>query len=132
MHPAICHGDVLTVRPVAPSHITPGSVAVYRRFDRLFVHRVLRIDADDSGAAVFALRGDAASGWDAPVTVSQILGTVVKVERRTSTIRRHARMCRQRLVHAGVAAGAICTRCVQKVVFARVTAAAFCALARTR
>ena len=90
MRPAICHGDMLTIRPVAPSDITQGSVAVYRRFDRLLAHRVVRIDADDSGAPVFVLRGDAASGCDAPVAASQILGEVVRVERRTSAIRRHA------------------------------------------
>ena len=93
MGPAICHGDVLTVGPVAPSNITPGSVAVYRRFDRLLAHRVVRIDADDSGALVFVLCGDAASGCDAPVAASQMLGEVVKVERRTSAIRRYAGMC---------------------------------------
>ena len=84
MQPAICHGDVLTVVPVAPSNILPGSVAVYRRFDRLIAHRVVRIDADDFGAAVFVLRGDAATGCDAPVAASQMLGEVVKVERPTS------------------------------------------------
>ena len=98
MRPAICHGDVLTVGPVVPSDITAGSVAVYRRFDRLFAHRVVRIDADDSGALVFVLRGDAANGCDAPVAASQILGEVVKVERRTSAIRRHAGMCLEWLV----------------------------------
>jgi hypothetical protein len=92
MWPAVCHGDMLTVGPVAPSSITPGSIAVYRRFDRLLAHRVVRIDADDSGALVFVLCGDAASGWDAPVAASQIVGEVVKVERRTSAIRRHAGM----------------------------------------
>jgi hypothetical protein len=98
MQPAICHGDVLTVVPVAPSNITLGSVALYRRLDRLVAHRVVRIDVDDSGAPVFVLRGDAVSGCDAPVAASQILGEVVKVERRTSAIRRHAGMLLQRLL----------------------------------
>ena len=93
MRPAICHGDVLTVEPVALSNITPGAVAVYRRLDRLLAHRVVRIDADDSGAPVFVLRGDAASGCDAPVGASQMLGEVVKVECRTPAIRRYAGMC---------------------------------------
>jgi hypothetical protein len=101
MRPAICHGDMLTVGPVAPSNLTPGSVAVYRRFDRLLAHRVMRIDADDTGALVFVLCGDAASDCDAPVAASQILGEVVKVERRTSAIRRHAGICLERLVRAG-------------------------------
>src|SRR5882672_2388266 len=95
MRPAICHGDVLTVGPVAPSNITPGAIAVYRRLDRLLAHRVVRIDVDDSGAPVFVLRGDDASGCDAPVAASQMLGEVVKVERRTSAIRRLVGMCLQ-------------------------------------
>ena len=103
MQPAICHGDVLTVVPVAPSNITLGSVALYRRFDRLVAHRVVRIEADDLGAPVFVLRGDAATGCDAPVAASQMLGEVVKVERRTSAIRRLAVMCLHRLVRAEVA-----------------------------
>ena len=98
MQPAICHGDVLTVGPVAVSNVRPDTIAVYRRLDRLFAHRVVRIDVDDSGAPVFVLRGDAASGCDAPVAASQILGEVVKVERRTSAIRRHAGMLLQRLL----------------------------------
>jgi hypothetical protein len=102
MRPAICHGDVLTVGPVAPMNITPGSVAVYRRSDRLLAHRVVRIDADDSGALVFVLCGDAASGCDAPVAATQMLGEVVKVERRTSAIRRYADLCLERLVRPGM------------------------------
>jgi len=98
MQPAICHEDMLTVAPVALSSIRPGAIAVYRRLDRLLAHRVVRIDVDDSGAPVFVLRGDAASGCDAPVAASQILGEVVKVERRTSAIRRHAGMLLQRLL----------------------------------
>jgi len=136
MRPAICHGDVLTVGPVEPSNITPGSVALYRRFDRLLAHRVVRIDADDSGAPVFVLRGDAASGCDAPVAASQMLGAVVKVERGTSAIRRHAGMCLHRLVGAGVvpastmkATSVILNSSVRKLVFASVTAAVLCALA---
>jgi hypothetical protein len=97
MRPAICHGDVLTVGPVVPSNIAPGSVAVYRQFDRLLAHRVVRIDADGSGAPVFVLRGDAASDCDAPVAASQMLGEVVKVERRIWAIHRLAEMCLERL-----------------------------------
>jgi len=136
MWPAICHGDVLTVGPVAPSTITPGSVAVYRRFDRLFAHRVVRIDADDSGAPVFVLRGDAASGCDAPVAASQILGEVVKVEHGTSAIRRRGGIWLHRLVRAGVvpastlkATSVVLNSRVRALVFASVTASALCVLA---
>jgi hypothetical protein len=136
MQPAIWHGDVLTIGPVAPSSITPGSVAVYRRFNRLLAHRVVRIEADDSGAPVFVLRGDSASDCDAPVAAWQMLGEVVKVERRTSAIRRHAGMCLQRLVRAGLvpagtmtATSAVLNGRLRKLVPASVTAAALLVLA---
>ena len=136
MRPAICHGDTLTVGPVAPSDIAPGSVAVYRRFDRMLAHRVVRIDVDESGAPVFVLRGDAASGCDAPVEASQMLGAVVKVERGTSAIRRHAGMWVQRLVRAGVvpartmnATSVILNSSIRRFVFASVTASARCVVA---
>ena len=102
----------------------------------MLAHRVVRIDADDSGAPIFVLRGDAASGCDAPVAAWQMLGEVVTVERRTSAIRRHAGMCLQRLVRAGVVAAATMKATnvalngsVRKLAFASVTAAVLCALA---
>jgi len=110
MRPAICHGDLLTVGPVATSNISPGSVAVYRRFDRLLAHRVVRIDADDSGAPVFVLRGDAAGDCDAPVAASQMLGEVVRVERGASAIRRHLAVGLVRKLDSAVQFTASCVK----------------------
>ncbi|MGH9372056.1 MAG: S24/S26 family peptidase [Vicinamibacterales bacterium] len=81
MHPAICDGDVITVEPIALSCLAPGSVVVYRRFNRLFAHRLVRIETGRSGAPVFVCRGDAASACDAPVAADQILGEVGRVQR---------------------------------------------------
>jgi signal peptidase I len=81
MRPAICDGDFITVDPVTPSSLAPGDVVVYRRLDRLFAHRVVRIETDRSGVPVFMCRGDAASAFDAPVAAHQILGEVGRVQR---------------------------------------------------
>jgi hypothetical protein len=75
MHPAICDGDRITIRPSA-STPAPGTVVAYRREGRLFVHRVVRVDAD---ARSYLLRGDSTCGIDAPVSAHQVLGVVVAV-----------------------------------------------------
>ena len=82
MSPAICDGDVISVEPVAASKLSPGSVAVYRRSDRLFAHRLVRVDADSRGCEQLLLRGDASATCDAPVAPSQVLGQVVSVTPR--------------------------------------------------
>jgi signal peptidase I len=85
MQPAICDGDFITVDPASPSCLVPGTVVVYRQRNRLFAHRLLRIESDRSGAPVFVCRGDAASSNDAPVAADQILGEVGRVQRVAGT-----------------------------------------------
>jgi hypothetical protein len=79
MRPAIFDGDVLTVEPAAPARLAPGKVILYRSVDRLFAHRVVSVDADDSGGYRVLLRGDAAPICDAPISPAQVLGEVVAV-----------------------------------------------------
>jgi SOS-response transcriptional repressor LexA len=81
MRPAICDGDLITVEPAAAAELTPGSVAIYRHLDRLFAHRVVRVEGERSAAPRFVLRGDATRACDAPVSAAQILGEVVSVRR---------------------------------------------------
>lgn len=82
MRPAICDGDLITVEPAAAASLTPGSVAIYRRLDRVFAHRVVRVEGERSAAPQFVLRGDATRACDAPVSAAQILGEVVAVQRQ--------------------------------------------------
>lgn len=83
MHPAVRHGDHLTVRPVAPASCTLGSIIVYRQDHRVFVHRLVRVETDWREASWLVLRGDALSTGDAPVALTQVLGEVVAVHRQT-------------------------------------------------
>lgn len=81
MHPAICDGDLITVEPIAATDLTPGVVAIYRRLDRLFAHRVVSVEVDHFATARFLFCGDAAATCDAPVTATEVLGEVVAVRR---------------------------------------------------
>jgi SOS-response transcriptional repressor LexA len=97
MHPAICDGDRITIRP-GVSAPGPGTVVAYRRDGRLFVHRVVQVDA---GARSFLLRGDSTCGLDAPVPAHQLLGVVVAVRPTAGSTVRRATVW----LHAAVARG---------------------------
>lgn len=100
MRPAICDGDFITVDPTVASTLGPGSVAVYRRLDRLFAHRIVRVVSNRAGAGVFVCRGDAAFDCDAPIPAEQILGVVVGVERTADwSLRRASTRLFQATVH---------------------------------
>ena len=80
MTPAIGDGDVITVKPLGQTGLTPGRVIVYRDRHRIVAHRLVGIAADHpSGHLV--VRGDAAGECDPPVAPSQVLGEVVAVSR---------------------------------------------------
>ncbi len=78
MHPAIRHGDVVTVAPVAGRAPRAGDVVA-------FIHpgtggvRVHRIVAVERGS--YVLKGDNALGADPAVGPDRILGLVVGLER---------------------------------------------------
>jgi hypothetical protein len=79
MQPAICDGDTVTVAPSAAAHPVPGTVVVYRHADRLFVHRVVRVQAGEAGEVL--TRGDALGGCDAPIAAAQIVGELITLQR---------------------------------------------------
>jgi hypothetical protein len=83
MHPAIRHGDVVTLAPVGPAPIAPGDVVAIRTGRRLLVHRVVDITLDPSGTATVVTRGDARDECDPPVSSTSVLGRVTRIERRT-------------------------------------------------
>jgi Peptidase S24-like len=102
MRPAICDGDFITVDPAVPSTPGRGSVVVYRRLDRLFAHRVMRVVSHRAGVSVFVCRGDAAFDCDDPVSAEQILGVVVDVQRPPDWRLRRASTMLRRLLQAMV------------------------------
>lgn len=78
MLPALRPGDVLEVERRAPAQVDAGTIILYQRGQRLFVHRVLRKEAE-SGALV--ARGDRLSRPDPAVRAEELLGEVTWVER---------------------------------------------------
>lgn len=90
MRPAICDGDLITIEPARGDTLTPGSVVAYHREGRLFVHRIVRVEAPDCVRSMCVLRGDAATDFDAPVPADQILGIVVAVRPTVASAARRA------------------------------------------
>lgn len=78
MHPAIRHGDVVTVAPIAARSPAIGNVVafVHPATGGVRVHRVVAVDGGR-----YVLKGDNALGADPPVEREGILGLVVGLER---------------------------------------------------
>jgi len=81
MHPTICHGDVITVEPVAPGNLRKGDIILYRFQNDFIAHRIVNVEEREGCNLTFILRGDASTGCDAPVKPKQVLGKVVFLER---------------------------------------------------
>ena len=102
MYPTICDGDIITVAPIKTTAISTGDILLYRHKSGVAAHRVIRIipksthhakhsalktrSSDLSPQHCFILRGDAAIVIDEPVTVDQILGKVIAVEKDSQGI----------------------------------------------
>ena len=98
MYPTICDGDLITVKQIKASDVIVGDIILYRHKFKITVHRVMRIfkrseekspsapqnpqDRSSSETLQFSFRGDAAPGLDNPVGADQILGKVVRIERK--------------------------------------------------
>src|ERR1700722_12883371 len=76
MVPAISHGDFVTVRRTEPSEWRLGQIIVYRREEKLVVHRI-----KDVGPDSLIARGDSLPCCDPPVRASEIVGQVVSIVR---------------------------------------------------
>ena len=76
MIPAIWPGDLLTVRPCAVSSLRSGQVILFRRGDKLFAHRIQRINDDN-----IVTRGDSVREFDPPVAECEVVGRVECIRR---------------------------------------------------
>jgi signal peptidase len=81
MQPTILDGEVITVAPVASPDVKKGDIILYRSDIGVTAHRVVRIDRRNGAITRFIFRGDAPGSPDEPVTVQQVLGKVVWVDR---------------------------------------------------
>ena len=77
MLPALWPGDELHFQQSELSGFVPGDVALFRRGDRLFVHRVLSVAANGLHA-----QGDALAVPDPLVAPADVLGKLCAVERQ--------------------------------------------------
>jgi hypothetical protein len=86
MAPLIQDGDTLTIQSTEAAILRVGDVALYRDAgNRLFAHRVVgrRLEGD---RLRWVTRGDAATGSGYVVEAEQVLGRVVRVQRRGRTL----------------------------------------------
>jgi hypothetical protein len=81
MYPCIRSGDALQVRACTLADIVVGDVAVYRRNDRLFAHRVIRKGVNADGAFMVTRPDTALSGDDGMTFDRDVLGVVESLER---------------------------------------------------
>jgi signal peptidase I len=96
MHPTIRDGEVVIVRPVSPERIVVGDVILAETDRGMVAHRLIRVEraAARRGEPLLILRGDAQATETDTVTVSQVVGKVVAVERmeRTIPVRSHTQL----------------------------------------
>lgn len=101
MQPTISNGELITVKPVAPSDLEQRDIILYRYEKGVIAHRLVRIRRIKGDAHYFILRGDASGACDYPVEAQQILGKVVSVERGGCTIDLYSRRAKMlRIAHA--------------------------------
>lgn len=76
MLPSLWPGDHLTIQVRGFEQIRVGDVVLFARLNRLFIHRVLRIQRDH-----LITRGDAMPSKDSPVSAHELMGVVTRVQR---------------------------------------------------
>jgi len=81
MLPTVWPGDILEVCQEPALGLLPGQVAVFRRDDRLFAHRVVK-QLRQGGKILLITRGDRLGMVDQPVCSDELLGRVTAIERR--------------------------------------------------
>lgn len=86
MSPFIQDGDIITLSPLPQGRIGLGSsIAFIRPFDKkLVIHRLIRICKGENGS--FFTKGDGAQYPDSPISRTDMLAVVCKVERGGRTV----------------------------------------------
>ena len=87
---AIWPGDQVVFETCEPADVELGDVLLYRRDDRLVVHRVIQISPLGE-ALEFRTRGDNQRGCDLPLSAEELLGRAVLVQRANRAPDRIAR-----------------------------------------
>jgi signal peptidase I len=85
MYPLISTGDRITISP--EKNLGIGNVIVFKRDDQMVCHRLVRVFEKD-GMKYYQTRGDSFFNLDEPVTLNQILGKVIRIERKNMSFPR--------------------------------------------
>jgi signal peptidase I len=83
MLPTLWPGDTIIVSRTGFSQILPGSIALFRRTDRFFVHRILH---KDIAKKEILSRGDAMPRPDPPFMSGELVGKVLFIVRNGKQI----------------------------------------------
>jgi hypothetical protein len=81
MLPAMWPGDVVTVQRSSVDALFPGQIVLFHQQEKLTVHRLRRVVNGH-----FVARGDSLPCCDPPVGEDQLLGRVVRIERKGRVI----------------------------------------------
>lgn len=84
MNPTIRDGESVRIRPLRAGDPRPGAVALYRRHDRLVLHRLLR---RDPATGAFLAAADAAAAGGEWIAEADLLG-IAEWVRRAGRVRR--------------------------------------------
>lgn len=85
MFPLIYTGDRITVSPEKSPSI--GDLMVFKSNDQMVCHRLVRVFEKD-GMKYYQTRGDSFFNLDEPITLDQILGKVIRIERENMSLPR--------------------------------------------
>lgn len=77
MLPAVHPGDVVAVRHCGVDGVGVGDLVLFRKGNRLFVHRVVSLQGN-----ALITRGDSLPQADPPVGHDELLGKVTRIQRR--------------------------------------------------
>ena len=115
MYPAIRHGELIIVGPIAGDQVVRGDVLLCRHKTRVLAHRVVAVTGHGN-ERVLQLRGDAKRACDAPVAVGDVIGKVLSVCRnghaiplcgRAARLRHRARLAASRAIAIAASSAAM-------------------------
>jgi len=85
MFPLINTGDKITISP--GKNFVIGNLIVFTRDEQMVCHRLVQV-FEKGGVKYYQTQGDSFFSLDEPVTVDQILGKVIRIERDSVSISR--------------------------------------------
>ncbi len=85
MFPLIRTGDKITISP--DKKLCIGDIIVFKKNDMMLGHRLVKV-FEKNGIRYYQTRGDSLFSLDEPVTSDQILGKVIKIERKNVSFAR--------------------------------------------